>query len=113
MRLFISGSAPLLADTHREWSARTGHARVERYGMTETNMNTSNPYDGERVPGAVGHPCPASPCASPPRDRQGDAPTRSACRGQGPNVFRATGGCGKDKIRFRDDGFFITAISQD
>ncbi len=58
MRLFISGSAPLLADTHREWSARTGHAVLERYGMTETNMNTSNPYDGERVPGAVGHPLP-------------------------------------------------------
>ena len=58
MRLFISGSAPLLADTHREWSARTGHAVLERYGMTETNMNTSNPYDGERVPGAVGFPLP-------------------------------------------------------
>src|SRR5207237_9439037 len=39
MRLFISGSAPLLAETHREWSARTGHAVLERYGMTETNMN--------------------------------------------------------------------------
>ena len=58
MRLFISGSAPLLADTHREWFARTGHAVLERYGMTETNMNTSNPYDGERVPGAVGFPLP-------------------------------------------------------
>src|SRR5256885_5693718 len=58
MRLFVSGSAPLLADTHREWAARTGHAVLERYGMTETNMNTSNPYDGERVPGAVGHPLP-------------------------------------------------------
>src|SRR2546430_13555333 len=58
MRLFVSGSAPLLADTHREWAARTGHAVLERYGMTETNMNTSNPYDGERVPGAVGFPLP-------------------------------------------------------
>ena len=58
MRLFVSGSAPLLAETHREWFARTGHAVLERYGMTETNMNTSNPYDGERVPGAVGHPLP-------------------------------------------------------
>ncbi|MDO8978510.1 MAG: AMP-binding protein, partial [Afipia sp.] len=48
MRLFISGSAPLLAETHREWSARTGHAVLERYGMTETTMNTSNPYDGDR-----------------------------------------------------------------
>src|SRR5207253_1965063 len=58
MRLFVSGSAPLLADTHREWAARTGHAVLERYGMTETNMNTSNPYEGERVAGAVGHPLP-------------------------------------------------------
>src|SRR6185436_4216214 len=58
MRLFVSGSAPLLAETHREWSARTGHAILERYGMTETNMNTSNPYDGDRVPGAVGFPLP-------------------------------------------------------
>ena len=58
MRLFVSGSAPLLAETHREWHARTGHAILERYGMTETNMNTSNPYDGDRVPGAVGLPLP-------------------------------------------------------
>src|SRR6266852_4274301 len=58
MRLFVSGSAPLLADTHRARFARTGHAVLERYGMTETNMNTSNPYDGERVPGAVGHALP-------------------------------------------------------
>src|SRR5882724_97848 len=58
VRLFISGSAPLLADTHREWFARTGHAVLERYGMTETSMNTSNPYDGDRVPGAVGHALP-------------------------------------------------------
>ena len=58
MRLFVSGSAPLLAETHREWSARTGHAILERYGMTETSMNTSNPYDGDRLPGAVGLPLP-------------------------------------------------------
>jgi malonyl-CoA/methylmalonyl-CoA synthetase len=56
MRLFISGSAPLLADTHRAFSERTGHAILERYGMTETGMNTSNPYDGERIPGSVGRP---------------------------------------------------------
>src|SRR5258708_17335388 len=60
MRLFVSGPAPLLADTHREWAARTGHAVLERYGMTPTNLNTSNPYDGERVPGAVGHALPAA-----------------------------------------------------
>src|SRR5437899_2095671 len=58
MRLFISGSAPLLAETHRESSARTGHAVLERYGMTETNMNKSNPDSRERVAGAVGHPLP-------------------------------------------------------
>src|SRR5207253_3121662 len=51
MRLFVSGSAPLLAETHRAWNERTGHAILERYGMTETNMSTSNPYDGDRVPG--------------------------------------------------------------
>jgi len=58
MRLFISGSAPLSADIHREFSTRTGHAILERYGMTETNMNTSNPYDGERIAGTVGLPLP-------------------------------------------------------
>ena len=58
MRLFVSGSAPLLAETHRLFRERTGHAILERYGMTETSMNTSNPYDGERVPGSVGFPLP-------------------------------------------------------
>ena len=58
MRLFISGSAPLLAETHRAFQARTGHEILERYGMTETNMNTSNPYDGDRRAGTVGLPLP-------------------------------------------------------
>ncbi len=58
IRLFISGSAPLLAETHRAWRDKTGHAILERYGMTETNMNSSNPYDGERVAGSVGFPLP-------------------------------------------------------
>jgi malonyl-CoA/methylmalonyl-CoA synthetase len=58
MRLFVSGSAPLLAQTHQAWEARTGRAILERYGMTETGMNTSNPYDGPRVAGAVGPPLP-------------------------------------------------------
>jgi malonyl-CoA/methylmalonyl-CoA synthetase len=65
MRLFVSGSAPLLADTHREFRERTGHAILERYGMTETNMNTSNPYDGERIAGTVGFPLAGVSCASP------------------------------------------------
>ena len=51
MRLFVSGSAPLLAETHAAWRQRTGHAILERYGMTETNMITSNPYDGRATGG--------------------------------------------------------------
>ncbi|MEQ8266318.1 MAG: malonyl-CoA synthase [Parvibaculum sp.] len=58
MRLFTSGSAPLLAETFDEFRARTGHAILERYGMTETGMNTSNPYEGERRAGTVGFPLP-------------------------------------------------------
>ncbi|CUH63519.1 Long-chain-fatty-acid--CoA ligase [Thalassovita gelatinovora] len=58
MRLFVSGSAPLLVDTHEKWQTRTGHRILERYGMTETNMSTSNPYDGERRAGTVGLPLP-------------------------------------------------------
>ncbi len=58
MRLFISGSAPLLVDTHVAWHARTGHRILERYGMTETNMSCSNPYDGARRAGTVGFPLP-------------------------------------------------------
>src|SRR3984885_11809058 len=56
LRLFISGSAPLLSETHREFLQRTGHVILERYGMSETLMNTSNPYDGLRLPGSVGPP---------------------------------------------------------
>ena len=58
MRLFTSGSAPLTAETHQQFKQRTGHAILERYGMTETNMNTSNPYDGDRIAGTVGMPLP-------------------------------------------------------
>ncbi len=57
-RLFISGSAPLLEETFTDFEARTGQRILERYGMTETNMNTSNPLDGERRPGTVGPPLP-------------------------------------------------------
>ncbi len=58
MRLFVSGSAPLLEETFYEFEERTGHRILERYGMTETNMNTSNPLDGERKAGTVGPPLP-------------------------------------------------------
>ena len=58
MRLFVSGSAPLLEETFREFEQRTGHRILERYGMTEIGMALSNPLDGERRPGAVGRPLP-------------------------------------------------------
>jgi malonyl-CoA/methylmalonyl-CoA synthetase len=56
MRLFVSGSAPLLVETHEEFRRRTGHVILERYGMSETLINTSNPYEGERRAGTVGPP---------------------------------------------------------
>ena len=111
MRLFISGSAPLLADTHREWAARTGHAVLERYGMTETNMNTSNPYDGERVPGAVGHPLPGVSVrvTDPETGQELARDTIGMIEVKGPNVFKGYWRMPeKTKAEFRDDGFFIT-----
>jgi malonyl-CoA/methylmalonyl-CoA synthetase len=111
MRLFISGSAPLLADTHREWFARTGHAVLERYGMTETNMNTSNPYDGDRVPGAVGNPLPGvSVRVTDPENGQELGPERiGMIEVKGPNVFKGYWRMPeKTKAEFREDGFFIT-----
>src|SRR5712675_1161048 len=111
MRLFISGSAPLLADTHREWSARTGHAVLERYGMTETNMNTSNPYDGERVPGAVGHALPGVTVrvTDPETGKVLERETIGMIEVKGPNVFKGYWRMPeKTKAEFRDDGFFVT-----
>jgi malonyl-CoA/methylmalonyl-CoA synthetase len=111
MRLFISGSAPLLADTHREWFSRTGHAVLERYGMTETNMNTSNPYDGERVPGAVGHPLPGVSVrvTDPDTGKELARETIGMIEVKGPNVFKGYWRMPeKTKAEFRDDGFFIT-----
>jgi len=111
MRLFISGSAPLLADTHREWAARTGHAVLERYGMTETNMNTSNPYDGDRVPGAVGRALPgvAVRVTDPETGEEVARDTIGMIEVKGPNVFKGYWRMPeKTKAEFRDDGFFIT-----
>jgi malonyl-CoA/methylmalonyl-CoA synthetase len=85
MRLFVSGSAPLLAETHREWRERTGHAILERYGMTETNMNTSNLYDGERVPGSVGVPLPGTEIRIADPDPETGV---GMIEVRGPNVFK-------------------------
>ncbi|WP_412774744.1 malonate--CoA ligase [Nitrobacter sp.] len=111
MRLFISGSAPLLADTHREWSARTGHAILERYGMTETGMNTSNPYDGDRVPGAVGLPLPGVSVRVTDPETGTELPreTIGMIEVKGPNLFKGYWRLPeKTRAEFRDDGFFIT-----
>ncbi|UCI07846.1 malonate--CoA ligase [Mesorhizobium sp. B1-1-8] len=111
MRLFISGSAPLLAETHNAWRERTGHAILERYGMTETNMNTSNPYDGERRAGTVGFPLPGVTLriTDPESGRllaQGDI---GMIEVKGTNVFSGYWRMPeKTKAEFREDGFFIT-----
>ncbi len=111
MRLFVSGSAPLLADTHVVFEARTGHRILERYGMTETNMNTSNPYDGERRAGTVGLPLPGVELivADPATGAPLSAGETGVVEVRGPNVFKGYWRM-PDKTReeFRDNGFFIT-----
>ncbi len=111
MRLFISGSAPLLAETHREWREKTGHAILERYGMTETNMITSNPYDGERVAGTVGFPLPGVEVriADPETGRVLPQGEIGVIELKGPNVFKGYWNMPeKTAAEFRPDGFFIT-----
>jgi malonyl-CoA/methylmalonyl-CoA synthetase len=111
MRLFVSGSAPLLAETHREWSARTGHAILERYGMTETGMNTSNPYDGERIAGTVGPPLPGVELrvADPETGAVLPQGEIGVLEVRGPNVFKGYWRMPeKTAQEFRPDGFFIT-----
>ena len=110
MRLFVSGSAPLLAETHRQWRERTGHAILERYGMTETGMNTSNPYVGERIAGSVGQPLPGVEL------RIADGDGHPVLQGEigmievrGPNVFKGYWNMPeKTAAEFRADGYFIT-----
>jgi malonyl-CoA/methylmalonyl-CoA synthetase len=111
MRLFVSGSAPLLAETHAAWRVRTGFAILERYGMTETNMITSNPYDGDRRPGAVGFALPGVNVRI--ADLESGAPVQDGEIGvievKGPNVFTGYWRMPeKTKQEFRADGYFIT-----
>jgi malonyl-CoA/methylmalonyl-CoA synthetase len=111
MRLFVSGSAPLLSETHRAFETRTGHRILERYGMTETTMNTSNPYDGERRAGTVGFPLPGVEARI--TDEKTGAILKSNEIGilevRGPNVFKGYWRMlEKTKTEFREDGFFIT-----
>ena len=89
VRLFVSGSAPLLKETFDEFKARTGHTILERYGMTEGNMFTSNPYDGERRGGTVGFPLPGvSVRIVDDEDRPVKAGEIGRIQVKGENVFR-------------------------
>ncbi len=111
MRLFVSGSAPLLAETHVAWRERTGHAILERYGMTETNMIASNPYDGERRAGTVGFPLPGVSLRI--AEPESGAPVADGEIGvievKGPNVFKGYWRMPeKTASEFRADGFFVT-----
>jgi malonyl-CoA/methylmalonyl-CoA synthetase len=102
MRLFVSGSAPLLAATHEEFSQRTGHAILERYGMTETGMITSNPYDGAREAGTVGYALPGVSVRI-----RGEQP--GVVEVKGPNVFRGYWRLPEKTAEdFTQDGYFIT-----
>ena len=111
MRLFVSGSAPLLAETHSMFEDRTGHRILERYGMTETNMITSNPYVGERLAGTVGFALPGTQVIIT------DAVTGDPCATgeigvievRGDNVFQGYLNMPeKTREELRDTGFFIT-----
>lgn len=111
MRLFVSGSAPLLEDTHIEWKDRTGHGILERYGMTETNMNTSNPYNGERIAGTVGFPIPGVKVivANPETGEELSVNEIGSIEVKGPNVFSGYWEMPeKTAEEFRSNGFFIT-----
>jgi malonyl-CoA/methylmalonyl-CoA synthetase len=110
MRLFIAGSAPLLSETFKEFETVSGHKILERYGMTEAGMITSNPYNGDRVPSTVGYALPGVSA------RVADDTGSEVPRGEvgileikGPNVFQGYW-CMPEKTaeEFRKDGFFIT-----
>ncbi|PLL11800.1 malonyl-CoA synthase [Tabrizicola sp. TH137] len=109
MRLFVSGSAPLLAETHEAWAARTGHRILERYGMTETNMNTSNPYEGERRAGTVGFPLTGVELRILAEGREVGSEEVGMIEVRGPNVFAGYWQMPeKTREELRADGWFIT-----
>jgi malonyl-CoA/methylmalonyl-CoA synthetase len=110
VRLFVSGSAPLQAETHREFSQRTGHEILERYGMTETMIITSNPFEGVRKPGSVGTPLPG--IAVRVANEAGGAQAYGevgSLEVRGPNVFAGYWqDPGKTAGEFTPDGWFKT-----
>ena len=111
MRLFVSGSAPLLRETHERWSKITGHVILERYGMTETNMNTTNPYVGERRPGTVGFALPGVELkvCNPVTGELLENGEVGILEVRGPNLFQGYWNMPeKTAEELRDNGFFIT-----
>jgi malonyl-CoA/methylmalonyl-CoA synthetase len=110
LRLFVSGSAPLLLDTFNDFIERSGHTILERYGMSETNMLTSNPYLGKRVGGSVGLPLPGVSVRV--MDEHGDACASDeigAIQVRGANVFQGYWRMPeKTAEEFTEDGYFIT-----
>ena len=111
MRLFISGSAPLLSETHELFEACTGHRILERYGMTETSMNTSNPYDGERRAGTVGPALPGVEVkiCDPDTGNELEQGEIGVLEVRGPNVFKGYWQMpDKTHSELRENGFFIT-----
>jgi malonyl-CoA/methylmalonyl-CoA synthetase len=111
VRLFVSGSAPLLMETHRQFLQRTGHSILERYGMTETLMNTSNPYDGVRKAGSVGKPLPgiAVRVTGTSGAAERNADVAGAIEVAGPNVFAGYWqDPEKTRSEFTADGWFKT-----
>jgi malonyl-CoA/methylmalonyl-CoA synthetase len=110
MRLFISGSAPLLEETFQAFEQRTGHRILERYGMSETAMLTSNPLHGERIAGTVGFPLPGvSARIVDDNDMPLPADAVGHVQVKGPNVFRGYWRMpDKTKEEFTSDGFFRT-----
>ena len=110
VRLFVSGSAPLLPETFREFEDRTGQRILERYGMTETGMNTSNPLDGPRIGGTVGPPLPGVSVRIVGDDGAPCAPgTIGAIQVRGPNVLKGYWNLPeKTREEFTADGWFKT-----
>jgi len=111
MRLFVSGSAPMLAETHVQFEQCTGQRILERYGMTETNMNTSNPYDGERRVGSVGFPLPGVEIriTDPESGADVTAGETGMIEVRGPNVFLGYWRKPeKTALELRENGFFIS-----
>jgi malonyl-CoA/methylmalonyl-CoA synthetase len=110
MRLFVAGSAPLLIETFNQWQEKTGHTILERYGMSETAMLTSNPYKGDRRGGTVGFALPGVTLRV--QDDDGNVLGVDAIgdiQVKGPNVFKAYWRMPeKTKEEFTADGFFKT-----